>query len=951
MIDEAFIKSNFIGKDGFIWWIGQIAPADSWRTDKSRVDTPKDEGWAYRCKVRIIGYHSFDDQILPNEDLPWAHILTSADSGAPGQGGFGKTHGLVGGESVLGFFLDGEEGQQPVVVSTFYRTKAVQNLKVPTPFKAFSAMTGTLTQTPTRKKPPSESTSKEIPKKSAENGPAFTFKDNNANQAWYNSSTGSLGLELDAKNYLGTGGGSEYVSNPLLSDELFGTPDLAEMGFNKAFFDAGPVTTSNGCLTDILAQIQSGLNSLLGFINGLEKTALGYIDPVRNLIVDISSSIQSVTRLTMGLVRFVVNGIRENIVKLVGCLFEVFAITIPLPQWMQLSEAAKQILDLIFCLFEKLFGPLEEFIQGLINQMIGDSFNAASCAVEEFLAATIGKVSELMEDVLGDLMSGLDWLVDGIGDISGYIRQGVGMIQQLLSFLNCDGLLCNKPGTWDPFGNIEFPDTDDWNQTLANIDILFGYGDEINDVAGLLSLFGGDTPFTDCRDKNINPPNQGAAPRLPPGTKFYKCIPPEIVIYGDGVGAEAVPVIDPESGKVLTAVVTKPGSGYKQPPQVKIVDKTNYGNGATAKTRITGGSVSDIYITNPGSGYCPTNLSITLPKPPRDPELPPECGNSTDCPPGFVCVDGYCVPGCNDTRDCPPGFSCVDGACIQTCSIDADCPPGYICVDGQCVREDTPPDDIFIDLPEIIGITTIPIGIVTDIVITRPGTGYTNGDIIQIGDDCEYTPILTENGSIIGIESLYTCEQEFLTNPPITIITSTGSGAEAFPVVEYKPQYTVDNQDIVGLTSIRTVINCVGIRDLVFVGWVNGSPYYGPYHEHENKRMVGPVHTDKPHPVIYDTKERSISAANMVTPTRSTTISASDNLTPLSPQTSTTTQTSTQTTTTTQTTTQTQVSTPTPTPTPTPDPTPPPSSPPPSSPPPSSPPSGGGGSGGGGYGY
>ena len=116
MIDESLLKSNFIGKDGFIWWIGQVAPAEVWRTEKSRVDTEVGEGWAYRCKVRIIGYHSFDDQKLSNEDLPWAHILTSADSGAPGQGGFGKTHGLVGGESVLGFFLDGEDGQQPTIM-------------------------------------------------------------------------------------------------------------------------------------------------------------------------------------------------------------------------------------------------------------------------------------------------------------------------------------------------------------------------------------------------------------------------------------------------------------------------------------------------------------------------------------------------------------------------------------------------------------------------------------------------------------------------------------------------------------------------------------------------------------------------------------------------------------------------------------------------------------------
>jgi len=874
MIDESILKSNFIGKDGFIWWIGQVAPAETWRTEKSRVDTEVGEGWAYRCKVRIIGYHSFDDQKLPNEDLPWAHILTSADSGAPGQGSFGKTHGLVGGESVLGFFLDGEEGQQPVVVSCFYRTKAVQNLKQKSPFKPFTGMEGTLSQTSTRKKRPS-ATTKEIPTKTVETGPAFNFEGGTAIDLQGNvDSPFNVSLAFDSSKI----GGASYLVADDLQDELFGE-NKADLGLNKAFYDAGPVTKPNGCLTDILAQIQAGLNSFLGFINGLEKTALGYIDPVRNLIVDVSSSVASVARLTMGLVRFVVNGIRENIVKLVGCLFEVFAITIPLPQWLQISEAAKQILDLIFCLFEKLFGPMEEFLQGLINEMIGDSFNAAACAVEEFLAATIGKLEEMMQDVLGDIMSGLDWLAGGIGEISGYIRQGVGMIQQLLSFLNCDGLLCNKPGTWDPFGKIEFPSTDDWAQSLANIDILGGYGSEINEVAGLLSLYGGDTPFTDCRDKNINPKNQGDAPRVPPGHKFYKCIPPEIIIYGEGSGASAVPVIDPNTGKVLTVVVTSPGSGYTKKPKVKIVDNTNYGKGATAKARITNGTVSDIYVTNPGSGYCPTDLSITLPQPPKDPDLPPTCKNSTDCPPGFVCVDGYCVPGCEDTKDCPPGYTCVDGSCIQTCSTDKDCPKGYVCIDGQCVR-----DPIFTIQPipgdSDPGISTIPVGIVTDIVIENPGIGYTGGDYIQIGDDCYYEPILTANGSIIGIKDISPCNIQFTTTPEVQIITDTGSGASAFPVTEYQPQYIFDNQDTVGIGSIKTIIDCVGIRDLVFVGWVNGFPYYGPYHEHEGKRMVGPVHPNRPHATIYDTREQSLFAMN-ITPKQSTSGDATT-LTPLS---------------------------------------------------------------------
>ena len=73
MIEESLLKSNFIGKDGFIWWIGQVADPSVWRNENSRVDGKKqksgesndEEAWGYRCKVRIIGYHSFDK----NEDL------------------------------------------------------------------------------------------------------------------------------------------------------------------------------------------------------------------------------------------------------------------------------------------------------------------------------------------------------------------------------------------------------------------------------------------------------------------------------------------------------------------------------------------------------------------------------------------------------------------------------------------------------------------------------------------------------------------------------------------------------------------------------------------------------------------------------------------------------------------------------------------------------------------
>ena len=57
MIDEALLKSNFVGKDGFRWWVGQVAPS----TVQGEQLAPKDgvKSWGNRLKVRIMGYHPF----------------------------------------------------------------------------------------------------------------------------------------------------------------------------------------------------------------------------------------------------------------------------------------------------------------------------------------------------------------------------------------------------------------------------------------------------------------------------------------------------------------------------------------------------------------------------------------------------------------------------------------------------------------------------------------------------------------------------------------------------------------------------------------------------------------------------------------------------------------------------------------------------------------------------
>ena len=99
MIDESLLKSNFLGKDGFTWWIGRVADPGVWK--KENIVMGQEGTMGQRVKVRIIGYHPFSAE-LPEADLPWAEVLMDPITGG-GQGGMGDTMTMVGGETALGF--------------------------------------------------------------------------------------------------------------------------------------------------------------------------------------------------------------------------------------------------------------------------------------------------------------------------------------------------------------------------------------------------------------------------------------------------------------------------------------------------------------------------------------------------------------------------------------------------------------------------------------------------------------------------------------------------------------------------------------------------------------------------------------------------------------------------------------------------------------------------------
>ena len=96
---------SFIGKDGFTWWVGQVEKNDG------------DPAGLGRVKVRIAGWYTGENykENIPTDMLPWAHVMQPTTE--VGIKNIGKSNNRLGvGAIVMGFFLDGEEAQQPCIM-------------------------------------------------------------------------------------------------------------------------------------------------------------------------------------------------------------------------------------------------------------------------------------------------------------------------------------------------------------------------------------------------------------------------------------------------------------------------------------------------------------------------------------------------------------------------------------------------------------------------------------------------------------------------------------------------------------------------------------------------------------------------------------------------------------------------------------------------------------------
>ena len=765
MITEQLLKSNFSGKDGFSWWIGRVAHPTYWKMQN--LASAAAGSASHRVKVRIIGYHPWDDT-LPESDLPWANVMMDPVTGS-GQGSMGDTLNLVGGETAIGFFSDGEEAQQPVIIGLLNRSPEATNsitedeitkVSNSNQFRPFTGYPGR-DPAPTKKTPeiiedpvieensPKRAATGRV-KKSRVRESSNVLHDEDGNLI---QSAAAAALERDA---------TKTVHKP------------------------------STCEDNIIGDISQALTDFVAFSSVLESFQGKFIDPLTNAIVDMEQQIRETARAIQRIIKKALNNIRTGLIKRIMSLFKIFAAIgkrlNPLNFFLgpAAQKAFKKIIKILFCLFDTIFGDIFGFIENLIKGLLGRVINVGICAVEQFTSGIVSKLMDQIKKVTGPILAGINWLTGGLGNITKVLSKVSSYARQIIAFLDCTGVKCSKPSEWvSNFGGAIQVKADNWNKILSNTDFLSGLQEDLGEVeknlgkqklAGWIagenldeaektiingsnvldllktldkitdgktaelfeqggfgsieaaiasfSIFGnGSDIFSGCNNNTYNPQTQDDLGLLPVGVKHPQCIPPAAEIRGVGTGAVVKPIVGNDR-KIFSVEVLNGGSGYNSSTRITIFDKSGHGEGARGEVIVKDGAVDSIVVTKQGSGYCGGDNNIDL----------------------------------------------------------------------------------------NVGVGTDISGIITSIHVSAPGIGYTGGDTFTVvGSGVTGSLTITPNGSIIGAQLPTNNNLEYDSRPLIVLNTTDGFSGKLTPIMKYNAQLTTDQDGSTGvrpLVGITSVIDC-----------------------------------------------------------------------------------------------------------------------------------------------
>ena len=383
--------TDYSGSDGFTWWVGE-------------VESNKDPMQLGRCKVRIYGWHTggndSEDYLkkMPTEALPWAMCLVPTDKAQVKQ--IGTTASLQEGAMVVGFFMDGEEGQIPMVMGAFHTVKGSDQKG-----DTFAAN-------------PKESKSDKDSPPQAEDLTGRKVNSGNTAPAVVAPPADPAGKEDESRGALGkaavanSGHGDASTNPAIVPSEMQGVADGVNGSAGKGFkTDLSRMLNELGSMANQLARGENG--TYTSIITG--KIIPG--DPIKDRLDKI---VNFVSGGLSGMLAPLKQAIAEAISKAVNLMVKVLSKFVPMAVLKLLMSYLNEILD-IFCL------PMPAWL-GLVNSALGDlsSFaNSIANSITDKITTALDGVAGKVDSIIDRMLTGAQNAMSDTANMIGTVMNGI----------------------------------------------------------------------------------------------------------------------------------------------------------------------------------------------------------------------------------------------------------------------------------------------------------------------------------------------------------------------------------------------------------------------------------------------------------------------------------------------------------------------------------------------
>ncbi len=486
------------------------------------------------------------------------------------------------GDMVIGFFMDGDNAQIPVIMGTLGHTSDWSTAEYKNPFTPFTGHTSRV----------------KSPKGTGR------IESDESNEATEQSQKSPRAVPPEVAARLKeisaySGIGKKVVFADTCEDTTIKTVKSEVDNLLKDIQDAqGKISDFKQAIQNTAEVIKGAVNWLVGeifniiyeYLVGDEKNPGIIPKALQALYISVYGSVLAATGSPAAAHTA---GYKSN---------EVFVIPIKV-----LEEA-------LSCVANAIVEGLKDLIIQLLESLLENVERFVTCIAEQFIGSLINTITDAIADGLSSALDGISALLGGVFSVVDFIKSAKDLFSGSGGLFDCNQSNNKCDGTKEWVVGVGPKSSIDPLESFNSIfDIANTIGSVVGDVTSAVEGVAGiaDVFSNDILQDAVN----GLGECIP--TFPATCGSPTINIFGGGgSGATAIAILGArnplinainnvtQTASIIGSVVTNPGSGYRFPPFVEFSDSCGLGYGAKGRAVINdAGEVTAIYMLSSGEGY------------------------------------------------------------------------------------------------------------------------------------------------------------------------------------------------------------------------------------------------------------------------------------------------------------------------------------------------------------